>query len=84
MIAARESLQGKPSCELNVNQTKWFSSLAPSGIITNQSCLMPITINVDIDNVGKIDSVKEDKGIIDKHGTHMMPSAWVINRGHLL
>jgi broad-specificity NMP kinase len=45
---------------------------------------MPITINVDIDNVGKIDSVKEDKGIIDKHGTHMMPLAWVINRGHLL
>jgi hypothetical protein len=44
-----------------------------------------MTINVeDIDNVGKFDSVKEDKGIINKHGTHMMPSTWVINGGHLL
>jgi hypothetical protein len=37
----------------------------------------------DIDNVGKNDSVEEDKGTINKHGTHMMQLAWVINQGHL-
>jgi len=60
MIATIESLQGKLSCELNVNLIKCVSPLVPNDITINWSCL--ITINVeDIDNVGEFDSAKEDK-----------------------
>jgi hypothetical protein len=36
-----------------------------------------------VNNSKKFDSIKEDKGIIDEHGTHMMPLAKVINWDHL-
>jgi len=33
----------------------------------------------NVDNSKKFDSIKEDEGIIDKHGTHRMPLARIIN-----
>jgi hypothetical protein len=80
-----ESVQGEPPCDVNVISTKKLTSLAPSSITTNQSCLTP-TINIveDVDNSQEFDNIEEDEGSISKPKTHAMPLTRVINRGHLV
>ncbi|CAK9858872.1 unnamed protein product [Sphagnum jensenii] len=80
-----ESLQEEPPCDVSVISTEELASLAPSGVTTNRSCLPPI-INIvkEVDNSKKFDNVEEDKGSMSKPKTHTMPSARVINKGHLV
>jgi hypothetical protein len=73
-------LQGKPPCEFNVSLIVKLSSLTPNIIVTNRSCIVCITNIVEnVDNSKKFNSIKEDEGIIDEHGTHTMPLARIIN-----
>lgn len=79
-------------------QLKSFFSLAPNNVTINQSCLSPTTntmedvdivgisnnVEEDIDNERESNSIEEDERIIDEHETYTMPSARVINWGHLL
>lgn len=61
-----------------------FSSLAPNDIITNLCLPTFTTITMkDVDNVGEFNNIEEDEGIINEHGTHMMPLVGVMNQGHL-
>jgi len=85
VFAAMESLQEEPPCDVSVISTEELASLAPSGVTTNRSCLPPI-INIvkEVDNFREFDNVEDDEGSISKPKTHMMPSARVINKGHLV
>jgi hypothetical protein len=82
VFAAMESLQEEPPCDVSVMS---LASLAPSGVTTNRSCLPPI-INIvkEVNNSREFDNVEEDEGSISKPKTHTMPSARIINKGHLV
>jgi hypothetical protein len=64
--------------------TEELASLAPSNVITYQSCLAPINTMEEVDNSEKIENVERDEGIISKPKTHSMPPVGVINKGHFV
>jgi hypothetical protein len=62
VFATMESLQEKPPCDVNAILTKELTSLAPSGVTTNQSCLPPIINTLEeVDNSREFDNVEDDE-----------------------
>ncbi len=85
VLVTMESLQEEPPCDVNVISTKELSSLAPSSVTTDRSCLAPIINTMEeVDNFRESENVEKDEGNISEPKSQMIPPPRVINKGQLI